>query len=153
MINYHKPKYFPFYWSIVKAAELQSVSNRDRIGAVMVLPNGMIATGWNGTPSGTDNCCESSELELNTRTGLMEPKTKPEVVHAERNVLKKLLKAGLSSEGAILFISREPCPECVSILTDIGIKEIHYMRSSPKNAAETLTRNSIQLFSYPQLAE
>lgn len=116
MQKYHKQKYNSFYMDIACIAAGNSVANRKKVGACIVLPNGLISVGWNGTASGTENHCE-------TEDGL----TKPTVIHAEINALKKLLVAGVSVKDAKVFCTLSPCLSCAVQLVDLGLSEFIYL--------------------------
>jgi dCMP deaminase len=53
-------------------------------------------------------------------------KTKPEVLHAERNALDKLAKGLSSGSGATMFITHAPCLECAKSIYGAGITKIYY---------------------------
>lgn len=108
-------KYHKLYMEMAKSAAKQSAAVRRKVGAVLVLPTGLIAVGWNGMPSGFSNVCEDEN-----------GKTKPEVIHAERNALDKLTRQGVSTEGAILFVTTAPCIECAKSISSVGIVEVYY---------------------------
>lgn len=118
----HKEKYFNFYMALALTAAKQSEALRKKVGAVIVLPSGLIGLGWNGTASGLDNKCENSFWGNGSET----LETKPEVIHAERNALDKLTKAGISSQGSILFVTTAPCFECAKSIEGVGITRVMY---------------------------
>lgn len=121
-----KSKYHKFYMTLAIETSKQSVALRRQVGAVIVLPNGLIALGFNGTASGRPNNCEwTCEDEKGYDTG----KTKPEVIHAERNALDKLTREGVSPENGILFVTTAPCIECAKSLASVGITEVYYLES------------------------
>ena len=125
MIDPHKPKYHPLYWSMVQAAADQSVATRHQVGAIVVTPTGMISVGWNGMPAGLPNDCEGPPTwfqdELCARR-----KTNPEVIHAERNAIDKMTRQGVPTQGSILFVSRAPCFECAKAIHGLGLAGIFY---------------------------
>jgi len=96
-------------------AELSSCVRR-KVGCVIVKNGTPIAIGYNGTPSGEDNCCETEENV-----------TKPNVIHAEDNALRKLTKSSESAEGAIMFVTTAPCESCASRIIDAGISKVYYV--------------------------
>lgn len=126
MIDPHKSKYHDLYWNIVESAARQSNSRRAQVGAVVVLPSGLLSIGWNGTPPGRDNNCEKDEPVWDHSQGCFHLKTKDEVIHAERNALDKLHRQGVPTQGALLFVSLAPCFECAKSLHGLGLKAIHY---------------------------
>jgi dCMP deaminase len=126
MLNPHKVKYYPFYWAIADAAAAQSVATRHKVGAVLVMPTGMISTGWNGMPSGMDNNCEDHLVEDEANPGKVRWKTNPAVVHAERNAIDKMTREGVSTKGSVLFVTRAPCFECAKALMGLGLEAVYY---------------------------
>jgi dCMP deaminase len=128
-VNPHKNKYFDLYMDLAIRASEQSVATKKQVGAVIILPTGLISLGWNGTPAGFDNDCEyipTSQLGPWVHVPCR-PKTKPEVIHAERNALDKLTRQGVPTEGSILFVTTAPCIECAKSVAAVGIKEVIYL--------------------------
>ena len=85
------------------AIEWGSLSHCDRkqVGAIIVKGNMIISDGYNGTPTGFENCCETDEGE-----------TKWYVLHAEANAILKTAKSTHSCEGGTLYLTLSPCREC-----------------------------------------
>ena len=84
----------------MKTAELyarHSRSQRNKVGAVLVNDDNerILMCGYNGTPPNGDNNCEY----VNKDGELV---TKPEVVHAEENVILFCAKMGISTQNKIL---------------------------------------------------
>lgn len=95
-------------------AEL-SYCKRKQVGCVIVKNDTVIAIGYNGTPSGEENCCEDENGN-----------SKANIIHAEDNALRKLVRSHESSEEAIVFITAAPCVRCAEKLTDARIKKVYY---------------------------
>ena len=142
MINPHKIKYFPLYWSMVEAAAAQSVATRHKVGAIVVTPTGMISVGWNGTPAGMDNNCESHLVEDENNPGKVRWKTNPVTLHAERNAIDKMTRQGVPTQGSILFVSRAPCFECSKALHGLGLKTVYYMEDHDDMRGVDLLRDT-----------
>jgi dCMP deaminase len=123
-MNPLRPKYYEFYQKLAEEAAKQSVAYK-RVGAVIVTSSGLISPGWNGTPTGFDNSCEMF-------AGARGLKTKPEVIHAERNAIDKMTIEGTSTRNAILFTTTAPCMECAKSIHAVGIAEVFY-RDKYKN--------------------
>lgn len=86
---------------------------RRRVGALIVKEKMIISDGYNGTPSGFPNVCESSE-------GV----TLPYVLHAEANAITKVARSNNSSEGSTLYVTASPCMECSKLIIQSGIKRV-----------------------------
>lgn len=90
-----------------------SYCTRRKVGAILVKDKMIISDGFNGTPSGFPNVCESDE-------GV----TLPYVLHAEANAITKVARSNNSSEGSTLYVSTSPCMECSKLIIQAGIKRV-----------------------------
>ncbi len=90
-----------------------SYCERRKVGALIVKDKMIISDGFNGTPSGFPNVCESEE-------GV----TLPYVLHAEANAITKVARSNNSSEGGTLYVSTSPCMECSKLIIQAGIKRV-----------------------------
>ena len=96
---------------------------RKKVGSVAVKDGNIVAIGWNGTPTGFDNCCEFEQWVTREDYVLV---SKPEVLHAESNVITKLAKSTISSVGAVIFVTLSPCVECAKLIIQSGISEVYF---------------------------
>jgi len=113
-----------------------SSANRKKVGAVVWKNNSIIGIGYNGTPSGFPNACETLE-------GL----TKPEVLHAESNALAKVACSTSSSVGATMYITCSPCVECSKLIIQCGITRVVYLESYRDAAGiELLEKANIEVY-------
>ena len=90
-----------------------SYCERRKVGALLVKDKMIISDGYNGTPSGFPNVCESQE-------GV----TLPYVLHAEANAITKVARSNNSSEGSTLYVSTSPCMECSKLIIQAGIRRV-----------------------------
>jgi dCMP deaminase len=102
------------------AAEIAKLSyaERKKVGCVIVKDASIISMGYNGTPVGFDNECESTEND--------ELVTRLEVLHAESNAIAKVAKSPNCSDGADLYVTLSPCFECSKLIIQSGIKRVFY---------------------------
>ena len=108
-------KYDKAYLRIAKEWSQLSYCKRKQVGAIIVKDRMIISDGYNGTPSGFENCCEDEE-------GL----TRWDVLHAEANAILKVARSTQSCEGATLYITLSPCKECSKLIHQSGIKRVVY---------------------------
>ena len=118
-----KQKFIDYYMDIANLTSKLSSARRLQVGAVIVKGNKILATGYNGMPSGWDNNCED---EIWDKTGDYELKTKPEVLHAETNAIAKVSASTESSEGATMFCTHAPCINCAKLIYQSGINSLYY---------------------------
>ena len=93
-----------------------SYCTRKKVGALIVKDRMIISDGYNGTPSGFDNCCEDGA-----------GKTHWYVLHAEANAILKLAGSTQSAKGATLYLTLSPCKECSKLILQSGISKLVYM--------------------------
>ena len=109
-----------------------SHAERLKVGAIVVKDDRIISIGYNGMPSGWDNCCEEPALNVvgiaPDGNEIVEPclKTKPQVLHAESNAIAKLARCNESGLGADLFITHSPCIECAKLIYQSGINRVYF---------------------------
>ena len=118
-----------------------SYAVRRKVGCLIVKDNSIISDGYNGTPSGFPNVCESVVCDnpggpeecisnipncLHCVQGKLT--TLNYVLHAEANAITKLSKSNNSSEGATIYVTDEPCIECSKLIIQAGIKRVVYSR-------------------------
>jgi len=122
-----------------------SYAERRKVGCVIVKDEQIISFGYNGTPHGFDNECESIEMtswefpeqaELLKEDGWIlseddsctchKHTTRREVLHAESNALMKLAKSTMSCKDSILYTTTLPCFDCAKLIIQAGVKEVFY---------------------------
>ena len=102
------------------------------VGAVIVKDKRVLATGYNGAPTGVKSCEEKGEClrkKLNIPSG-----TKHELcfaVHAEQNAIAQAAKLGINIEGATLYCTHQPCVICAKIIINAGISRVVYKEGYP----------------------
>ncbi len=106
-------KYDLAYLKIAHEWAKLSYCERKKVGAIIVKDRMIISDGYNGTPSGFENVCES---DIGT--------TKWYVLHAEANAILKVARSTQSTEGATLYQTLSPCKECSKLIYQSGIKRV-----------------------------
>ena len=99
-----------------------SYCKRKQVGALIVKDRTIISDGYNGTPSGFENCCEDENNQ-----------TKWYVLHAEANAILKISRSTQSREGATLYLTLSPCKECSKLIFQSGIKRVVYIQDYSDN--------------------
>ena len=110
-------KYDRAYLRIAREWGQLSYCKRKKVGAIIVKDRMIISDGYNGTPSGFENCCEDDDNL-----------TKWYVLHAEANAILKVARSTQSCEGATLYITMSPCKDCSKLIHQSGIKRVVYLQ-------------------------
>lgn len=108
------------FLNIAKEISQMSYCVRAKVGSVLVKNGNIISMGYNGMPSGLENCCEDT-LDDGKLV------TKSEVLHAESNALLKAAKMGLSTEGTTMYCTLSPCKDCSKLILSAGVKRVVYL--------------------------
>jgi len=129
-------------------AELSSCE-RLKVGAVIAKDGRPLVTGYNGTISGLDNCCEEetniicegcggSGIIETAGVGIwdcptcggkkVEMKTSDFVVHAEQNAILYAAKHGIATEGCDIYVTHAPCSQCAKAIASAGIKRVIFSK-------------------------
>ena len=111
-----REKYDKAYLRIAKEWGNLSYCQRKKVGAIIVKDKMIISDGYNGTPSGFENCCEDEDNV-----------TKWYVLHAEANAILKVARSTQSCEDATLYITLSPCKDCSKLIHQSGIKRVVYL--------------------------
>ena len=121
-----------------------------QVGAVIVKDKRVLATGYNGAPSGVVSCKEKGEClrkKLNIASG-----TRHEVcyaVHAEQNAICQAAKMGFSVEGATIYVTHQPCTICTKMIINAGIKKVIYKHGYPDDFSVVLLKEAgVELVKY-----
>ena len=103
-----------------------SKAKRAQVGAVLVTSQGVTLTGYNGTPRGLPNECETvvkTSLPYLFEDTLV---TKREVIHAELNCILKAAREGVSCIDATMYVTLSPCVPCAAMMIQAGVKRLVY---------------------------
>ena len=84
---------------------------RRQVGCIIVDGDRVVSIGYNGTPPGSENVCEVNGV------------TKPDVIHAEDNALKKL---NYRANGMSLFVTTAPCVCCAKLILESEVSDVYY---------------------------
>lgn len=128
-----------------------------KVGAIIVLGNRVVATGYNGVPEGMTNCLDggchmclqkykkrkSRDRRKNTKSG----KGYDECicVHAEQNVLMTSARHGISIEGGIVYTTYQPCFTCLKQMLQAKIIKIYFKKELYPFPDRRLKKGYIQL--------
>jgi dCMP deaminase len=139
--HHQRPTWDEYFLMLAKLAATRSTCLAFPVGAVIVKNKQVVATGYNGSPSGSAHCttqgycypglssCDASKI-LPSRA-----------VHAEANAIAQAAKYGISTEGASIYVTLEPCLSCLKLIISAGIKEVFY-ETSFNSGEKALVRDS-----------
>ena len=115
---------------------------RRSVGAVLMREKRILATGYNGAPSGLKHCIEIGCMRQKLKIPSGERHELCRALHAEQNALIQACLHGISVKGAALYSTNQPCVICAKMLINAGIKEIVIAQGYPDKMAMDFLRQA-----------
>ncbi|OGO22077.1 MAG: cytidine deaminase [Chloroflexi bacterium RBG_16_50_9] len=117
-----RPDVDEYFLKIASVVAERATCRRHHVGAVAVRNKHILATGYNGAPSGAKDCLELGCLrdELKIPSG-----TRHEIcrgIHAEQNVIIQAGLHGVSLEGSTVYCTHTPCVLCAKMLVNAKVE-------------------------------
>lgn len=116
-------RYDKAYLRMARSWAKLSHCKRKQVGALIVKDDMIISDGYNGTPSGFDNCCEDDAGNTHWY-----------VLHAEANAILKVAKSTNNAKGATLYLTLSPCKDCSKLILQAGIVRLVYINGYKDNS-------------------
>jgi len=131
-----RPAWDEYFMEAASLVSQRSTCLRRRVGAVLVKNRRILATGYNGAPSGVSHCEVAGCLreKLSVPSGQRHELCRG--LHAEQNVLLQAALHGVSVEGSVLYVTCVPCSICAKMIINAGIREVVYGESYPDDMAK-----------------
>lgn len=139
-----RPSWDEYFMDITKRVATRSTCLRRAVGAILVHDKRIIASGYNGGPTGLAHCLDIGCLreKLGIPSGQQHELCRG--IHAEQNAIIQAARYGVSIEGATLYCTTQPCTQCTKMLINAGITEIVYAEGYPDDlACELLDESGI----------
>lgn len=121
-----RPSWDQYFIEITHLVATRSSCLRRQVGAVLVKQNNILATGYNGVPTGITHCGETGCLreQLNVPSGERHELCRG--LHAEQNAIIQAARHGVNIDGATLYCTTMPCIICTKMIINAGIVKIIY---------------------------
>lgn len=133
-----RPAWDEYFMEITQLVARRSTCLRRHVGAVLVKDKNILATGYNGAPSGVAHCLEVGCLRERLS---VQPGERHELcrgLHAEQNAIIQAAKHGTNINGATLYCTTMPCIICSKMLINAGIRRIVYQEGYPDTLSEQM---------------
>lgn len=137
-----RPTWDEYFMRLAQLVATRSTCLRRQVGAVLVRDKRILATGYNGAPSGMAHCldigCIRDQLKIpsGTRAEICR------AIHAEQNAIIQCAVYGVPTRGSTIYITHQPCTICTKILIGAGIKRIVYLEPYPDEFAQGLLKEA-----------
>ncbi len=116
-----RPSWDEYFVEIAQQVATRSTCLRRHVGAVVVRDKRILSTGYNGPPSGLAHCTEVGCLreQLGIPSGQRQEICRG--LHAEQNAIIQAALHGVSTQGATVYVTHQPCVTCAKMIINAGI--------------------------------
>jgi len=147
-----RPSWDEYFMDITSLVARRSTCMRRQVGAVMVKEKNILATGYNGTPSGITHCDVTGCLreQLNVPSGERHELCRG--LHAEQNAIIQAARHGVNISDSVLYCTNSPCIICTKMLINAGIRKVVYLQGYSDNLSlEMLDEAGIEALSFAEV--
>ncbi len=140
-----RPDWDSYFMEIADIVSKRSTCMRRNVGALIVKNKQILATGYNGAPSGLKHCMEVGCLRDQMKIASGERHELCRGLHAEQNAIIQAAYHGVAINGAHLYCTHLPCSICIKMLINSGIKKVFYREGYPDDLSMKMIDESSML--------
>jgi dCMP deaminase len=133
-----RPSWDDYFLHIATVVAQRSTCLRRKVGAALVLDKRILATGYNGAPSGLPHCAEVGCLRDRRGVPSGERHELCRGLHAEENALLQAARYGIRIEGSTIYTTHVPCSMCTKMIINCGIRRVVATRDYPDGLGREL---------------
>jgi len=133
-----RPDWDSYFMALAALVAKRSTCLRRAVGAVIVNHHRILATGYNGAPSGIRHCDKTGCMRRNLQVPSGERHELCRGVHAEQNAIIQAALYGVRVGGASIYCTNEPCSICAKMIINAGIKQVYYWAEYPDQMARDM---------------
>ncbi|OPZ90425.1 MAG: tRNA-specific adenosine deaminase [candidate division TA06 bacterium ADurb.Bin417] len=124
MMGKVRPGWDQYFMEIARLVATRSTCLRRDVGAVLVRDKRLLATGYNGAPSGLAHCLAIGCLREKLGIPSGERQELCRGLHAEQNAIIQAALHGIPVVGATAYVTCQPCVTCAKMLINCHVKRI-----------------------------
>jgi len=136
--DFVRPSWDEYFMEIVELIKERSTCLRRQVGALIVNDKRILATGYNGAPTGCSHCEEVGCLREKLQIPSGQRHELCRALHAEQNAIVQAALYGISVQGGTLYVTHQPCVMCAKMAINAGIKRIVYKGEYPDELSREL---------------
>jgi len=144
-----RPSWDQYFMDITRLVATRSTCLRRQVGAILVKERNILATGYNGVPSGISHCEAVGCLREKHKVPSGERHELCRGLHAEQNAIIQAARHGINIDGSTLYCTTMPCIICTKMLINAGIKTVIYAEGySDELAREMIAETGITVIHF-----
>jgi dCMP deaminase len=133
-----RPSWDQYFMRMAELAATRSTCLRRQVGAVIVKDKKVLATGYNGAPSGLKHCLDIGCLRDDLGIPSGERHELCRATHAEQNAIVQAAMFGVSIKDATMYSTTQPCILCTKLIINAGIRRIVIKDSYPDEMSKQM---------------
>jgi len=126
-----RPSWDEYFMEIADLVRTRSTCVRRQVGAVIVKDKRILATGYNGAPMGCKHCTDIGCMREKLSIPSGERHELCRAIHAEQNAIVQAAHSGVAIDGAVIYVTHQPCVLCAKMIINAGIKKIIFKGEYP----------------------
>jgi dCMP deaminase len=134
-LYFDRPGWDEYFMSIARVVASRSNCVKRKVAALITVDRRIIATGYNGTPRGVQNCNEGGCPRCNDFAPGGADLGECLCSHAEENAITQSAYHGVRVRGGTLYTTFCPCLMCTKMIINAGIEEVVFSADYPLGAA------------------
>jgi len=134
-IIHTRPTWDEYFLEVAELVSKRATCLRRKVGAVLVKDKKILATGYNGAPSGLKHCLDTVCIREKLKIPSGQRHELCKGLHAEQNVLLQAALHGTSTKESVLYVTNQPCSICAKMLINAGVREIVIRNGYPDEMA------------------
>ena len=135
-----RPSWDEYYMEVAETIKKRSTCLRRQVGAILVMNNRILTTGYNGSPAGLRHCDEMGCMRNDLDVPSGERHELCRGLHAEQNAIIQGAVHGVKIEGSYLYVTHKPCVVCAKMIVNAGIKKIIFRGDYPDSLSENILK-------------
>lgn len=137
-----RPSWDEYFMRIAELASTRSTCLRRQVGAVIVKDRKILATGYNGAPSGLKHCLDIGCLREKLKIPSGERHELCRATHAEQNAIVQAALFGVSIKDSFMYSTTQPCILCTKLIINAGIRKMVIKDSYPDQMSKQMLREA-----------
>ena len=133
-----RPSWDEYFMALAEQVGQRATCLRRSVGAVIVKDKRILATGYNGPPSGVAHCEDVGCLREVRGIPSGSQHELCRGIHAEQNAVIQAAKHGIAIDGSTIYCTHQPCVLCAKILLNAGVVDIVFRDPYPDALSEEM---------------
>lgn len=137
-----RPSWDEYFIEMLGIIKKRSTCKRRQVAAIIVKDKRIIATGYNGAPTGLRHCGQVGCIREQKGIPSGEQHELCRGIHAEQNAIIQSAVHGVSVKDSTIYITHSPCVLCAKMIINAGINRIVYAGNYPDELSFELLREA-----------